>query len=317
MTPLWIAALSLLCSAQVDSPTYRWQVPPVYIEGEPWCVDLTIEMPLDEAPAVPLWAMTPAAFSINGRPLGKREVDPRLALLPGAKLELSFDLGRSLAKAEQFDRKSFRVAYGLGPQDDVRDVVFLEAAEKGIVFLELPAEQLRDYDVVLRTTQGDIWLELWPGDAPNHVRSFLDLCYTGFYDGTRFHRVRPTFWIQGGSAKPGRPAPRTLNAELNSRRHVAGVLSMARLDDDINSATCEFFIMHGVAPSLDGQYTAFGRVVKGMEVVERIAQAGNKSYEPEDPRSHVPPVDQVVTKAIVVKAPKNRPTEQKPGKSQR
>ena len=115
------------------------------------------------------------------------------------------------------------------------------------------------------------------------MRNFLDLCYTGFYDGTKFHRVEPTYLIQGGAAKPGRPAPRTLNAEFSERRHAPGVLSMARLPDEApgspDTATCEFFIMHGVAPSLDHRYTAFGRVVTGMQIIDRIAQSGNKTYE--------------------------------------
>jgi cyclophilin family peptidyl-prolyl cis-trans isomerase len=196
----------------------------------------------------------------------------------------------------------------------MRDVTFLEAAEKGIDFMALPEAQLGDYDVVLRTSRGDIWLQMWADVAPSHVRNFLDLSYTGFYDGSKFHRVVPTYMVQGGAARETRPAPRTLDAEFSSHRHVPGVLSMARLGDDIpgggpNSATCEFFIMHGVAPKLDGQYTGFGQVVTGMEVVDRIANAGNKSYRADDPRAHMPPVDQTILKAIVVRAPKSRPRE--------
>ncbi len=309
MTLVLCAASLLALAAQVEVPTYTWNVQKVCVAGEPWPVELTLEMPPEDSPAIPLWVFTPAAFTINGRALGKRETDPRLTLLPGAKLELSFDLGPTLFKSEQFDRKNFRVSFGQGHENDVRDVTFLEAAEKGIAFMDLPHEQLRDYDVVLRTSRGDIWLELWPEDAPNHVRNFLDLCYTGFYDGTVFHRVFPNFMIQGGAAKPGRPAPRTLNAEFNPKRHVTGVLSMARLDDNTNSATCEFFIMHGVSPRLDGNYTAFGRVVIGSEVVDAIVHSGNKSYDPGTLKATVPPVDQTIYRAIVVRAPKTRPQE--------
>jgi len=304
---------ALLLFAQVETPTFTWEVQQVCVEGEPWPVKLTLQMPPEVAPAFPVWMLTPAAFTVNGRSLIKREADPRVALQPGARMQIEYDLWPALSKAEQFDHKNFRISFGLGDEKDVRDVIFLEGAEKGIAFMDLPAEQLHDYDVVLRTTQGEIWLQLWPDAAPNHVRNFLDLCYTGFYDGTKFHRVIPTFMIQGGSAKPGRPAPRTLNAEFNNHRHSAGVLSMARLPDEaaggVNTATCEFFIMHGVAPSLDGKYTAFGRVVTGMEVVDRIAQSGNKSYDPGDKRASLPPVDQTILKAIVVKAPKTRPQE--------
>ena len=188
-----------------------------------------------------------------------------------------------------------------------------QAAETGLDFMKMPVADLSKYRVVLETNQGNLEIEFWPDIAPNHVRNFLDLSYTGFYDGTTFHRVAPNQMIQGGAAKPGRPAPRTLNAEFNPKRHVQGVISMARLPDDApnspNTATCEFFIMHGVAPRLDGQYTAFGRVVIGLDAVDAIAHSGNKSYDSTDKRSNLPPVDQTIYRAIVVRAPKTRPQE--------
>ena len=188
-----------------------------------------------------------------------------------------------------------------------RGGVFLEAAEKGIEFLALPQEQLDDYDVVLRTNRGPVWIHPWAEVAPNHVRNFLDLAYTGFYDGTTFHRVIPSFMIQGGRAKAGSKAPRTVVAEFSTKRHVPGVVSAARLAHDIHSASSEFFIVHGVSPTLDGQYSAFGQVVEGMDVVDRIAQAYDPRFPIDDERAHVPPVDQVIEKAVVVRAPKLRP----------
>ena len=84
-------------------------------------------------------------------------------------------------------------------------------------------------------------------------------------------------------------------------------MSAARLAHDIHSASSEFFIVHGVSPTLDGQYSAFGQVVEGMDVVDRIAQAYDPRFPIDDERAHVPPVDQVIEKAVVVRAPKLRP----------
>ena len=134
-----------------------------------------------------------------------------------------------------------------------------------------PKEQLSNYQVVLDTSGGLIWLELWPDVAPNHVRNFLDLCSTGYYDGVPFHRVMPGFMIQGGRAKDGKPI-RTVDAEFSNRPHEAGVLSAARLSTDINSASSEFFIVHQSSRQLDGKYSAFGRVIVGMTAVEKIVR---------------------------------------------
>ena len=310
MTPALLAVLAL----QVQAPTYSWEASSVLIEKEPWPVSVQIKLPLVERVKVPSWVLTPAAFSLNGRPLARREGESDLVFEPGAELNLNFDLGPAIEHSDAFGAKNFRLSFSEDDSGEMREVTFLAAAEKGIEFMDLPEAQLGDYDVVLRTIQGDIWLQLWADVAPGHVRNFLDLAYSGFYDGSKFHRVVPTYMIQGGSARESRPAPRTLDAEFSSHRHVPGVLSMARLGDDVpgggpNSATCEFFIMHGVAPTLDGNYTAFGQVVTGSGVVDKVANSGNKSYLPTDLRAHTPPVDQTIFKAIVVRAPKNRPRE--------
>ena len=168
---------------------------------------------------------------------------------------------------------------------------------------------------VIQTKFGDIALEFFPDKAPNHVKNFLDLARSGFYNGTTFHRVIPGFMIQGGGARPDHKAPRRLKNEFNERRHVPGVLSMARLGVDtrdeqgnvipqFDSATTEFFIMQAVYPSLDGKYTAFGKLVEGLDVVEKIVQSGDKRYDRRDPRAARPPVRQTIHKAVVVKAPK-------------
>jgi peptidyl-prolyl cis-trans isomerase B (cyclophilin B) len=133
---------------------------------------------------------------------------------------------------------------------------------------------------VIKTTVGEMVLEFWPDSAPNHVENFKKLAKQGFYDGTAFHRVIPGFMIQGGDPNTkdetkksvwGQGSPGyTIKAEFNDRRHVRGVLSMAR-GPDPNSAGCQFFICHATAPHLDDQYTAFGKLIKGEDVLDKIA----------------------------------------------
>ena len=137
--------------------------------------------------------------------------------------------------------------------------------------------ELAAFRALLDTTHGRIGIDLYPDRAPNHVRSFLRLVDTGVYDGVAFHRVVSGFVIQSGHL-PTRSAPLTdrqqrfvqnLEPEFNDTRHVRGVVSMARLDDPASAST-SFFIVTGTAPELDGQYTAFGVVSEGMDVVEAI-----------------------------------------------
>ena len=126
---------------------------------------------------------------------------------------------------------------------------------------------------------GTIEIELWPDLAPEHVNSFVFLAREGFYDGVTFHRIISGFMAQGGdptgtgTGGPGYNVP----AEFNDTKHVAGVLSMARANDP-NSAGSQFFICNADATFLDGQYTAFGKVTAGLDVVlafpERDPQRG-------------------------------------------
>ena len=125
---------------------------------------------------------------------------------------------------------------------------------------------------------GVIRAELYPEVAPMSVRNFVNLIQDGFYDGLTFHRVIPGFMIQGGcplgngTGGPGWKIKGEFlaNGVANPIRHTRGVVSMARAADP-NSAGSQFFIMHQDAPHLDGQYAAFGHVVAGMDVVDRIA----------------------------------------------
>jgi len=127
---------------------------------------------------------------------------------------------------------------------------------------------------------GEITLEFFPADAPRHVENFLKLARSGFYDGQRFHRVEPGFVVQLGDPQSktlpldhpnmGTGGPGyTIKAEFNKRKFDRGLLGMARKSDP-DSAGSQFYIMLGAAEHLNGQYTAFGRVVSGMEVVDTI-----------------------------------------------
>jgi len=124
----------------------------------------------------------------------------------------------------------------------------------------------------IETDHGTIEVELWNDVAPMHVENFQKLARKGFYAGTGFHRIIPGFVIQGGCPKGnGTGGPDwNVKAEFNDRKHVKGVLSMARSAHP-DSAGSQFFICLGSVPHLDGQYTAFGKVTKGIEVVDKIA----------------------------------------------
>ena len=138
----------------------------------------------------------------------------------------------------------------------------------------------------IETSKGTITVELWDDVAPKHTKNFLKLAKDGFYDGLNFHRIIPQFVIQGGCPNgSGTGGPGwTVDAEFNDREHHEGVLSMARSQDP-NSAGSQFFICLGRdhCQHLDGQYTAFGKVIDGIEVVREIGGAatgqGDKPLE--------------------------------------
>jgi cyclophilin family peptidyl-prolyl cis-trans isomerase len=147
-------------------------------------------------------------------------------------------------------------------------------------------DALRAYRAVLDTSAGPITIEFFPDKAPNHVRAFLRLAATGVLDGTSFHRVVKGFVVQTGFLSTRGPLTekqqkmvRPLQPEFNDTRHVKGIMSMAHGDDPA-SATTSFFICTGDASSLDGKYTAFGRVVDGINVVEAIEASPVSGEEP-------------------------------------
>jgi len=161
----------------------------------------------------------------------------------------------------------------------------LSAADKAPVG---KAEVTKGPKAIIKTKFGDMDIVFFSEKAPKHVENFITLAKSGFYNGTIFHRVIPGFMIQGGDPntkdlnKPetygqGGPTQR-LKAEFNDIPHKRGILSMARTNDP-NSAGSQFFIVVKDSSFLDGQYTVFGEVVKGMEVADKIVGLPRNSHD--------------------------------------
>ena len=151
---------------------------------------------------------------------------------------------------------------------------------------------------------GKIVMELRPDKAPKTVENFLSLVESGFYNGLIFHRVIKGFMIQGGGMTPefDQKPCRAIRGEFmangymqNDLKHKRGTLSMARTSDP-DSASSQFFIMHEDAPKLDAQYAAFGQVIEGMEVVDKIAscKTGRYGFYSDVPRVCIAIVDAAV-----------------------
>jgi cyclophilin family peptidyl-prolyl cis-trans isomerase len=158
------------------------------------------------------------------------------------------------------------------------EVAALPPSQRADYFPEPPVIRIdtdQRYTATLETTKGDIQLLLEAQAAPQHVNNFVFLANQGFYDGLTFHRVEPGFVIQGGDplgsglGGPGYTIPGEFNLT-----HEAGAVAMARLPDQVNperrSSGSQFYITLTETPFLDGQYSVFGRVVEGMEVVQAI-----------------------------------------------
>jgi peptidyl-prolyl cis-trans isomerase B (cyclophilin B) len=141
---------------------------------------------------------------------------------------------------------------------------------------------------VIKTTEGDMVVEFWTDAAPKTIENFKTLAKKGFYDGTAFHRVIKGFMIQGGDPLTKDPSKEAswgtgdpgykIKAEFNDHSHKRGVLSMARSNDP-DSAGSQFFICHGDPAFLDHQYTTFGKLIKGDDVLEKI---GTTPTHPQD-----------------------------------
>ncbi|MEX0680053.1 MAG: peptidylprolyl isomerase [Balneolales bacterium] len=175
-------------------------------------------------------------------------------------------------------------------QQQVND---LKENEERLAFL---AEQMQNVKARIITNHGNIELSFFPELAPIHCFNFITRAESGFYNGTKFHRVIPGFMIQGGDPA-SRSEDRSLYGqggpvvsiphEFNQTPHRSGILSMARTSNLQTGAGSQFFIMHGRSSNLDNEYTAFGQVTSGMRVVDEIANLETSREFPDQPIEHV------------------------------
>ena len=169
--------------------------------------------------------------------------------------------------------------------------IYAYASQRAKTGSSTKKKKMDDYThkiAVMETNLGTIKIKFFPDKAPGHVKNFIDLAKKGFYDGTRFHRVIPGFMIQGGDPNSKDAKNRNMmgtggpgyqiKAEFNDIKHERGILSMARSSDP-NSAGSQFFIMVATSTHLDGQYSAFGKVISGMEVVDKIVNLPKDSRD--------------------------------------
>ena len=159
---------------------------------------------------------------------------------------------------------------------------------------------------VIKTSEGEMVAEFWPEVAPNTVENFKKLARSGFYDGTAFHRIVKGFMIQGGDPLTKDPAKKSrygtgdpgykIKAEFNDRSHERGVLSMARSSDP-NSAGSQFFICLANVSRLDHQYTTFGKIIKGDDVLGKI---GDTEVTMSDSGERSKPTKRVTVESIKI-----------------
>jgi peptidyl-prolyl cis-trans isomerase B (cyclophilin B) len=176
-------------------------------------------------------------------------------------------------------------AVGIAQENNASDAPTTQQQEKKVAKKydappEMKIDANKTYTATIETDAGTMVAELYPKVAPNHVNSFVFLSREGYYDGVIFHRVIPGFMIQGGDPSgtgSGGPGYQ-LKAEFNEIKHEPGVLSAARTSDP-DSAGSQFFVMHQAAPFLDRQYTVFGKLKSGQEVVDKIVNAPRNAQD--------------------------------------
>jgi peptidyl-prolyl cis-trans isomerase B (cyclophilin B) len=317
-TLLTSAAALALCStsALAEGPDITFEAPSIYVAGQPFEVKVELQIGETETP-IASWLLQPSAFSIDGQPVKPRAEGALIPLPPNTKLTVEFDLAEFIGERGDFELTYAAKIHDKGP---IQVMTFQPAAAEdggALDFMNMDEALLDGYRVVVQTNRGPLLMEFWPEVAPGHVRNFLDLASSGFYDETLFHRVGRGFMIQGGDPYTKDPAnvarwgqgngPRRLQAEFNDRRHVEGVLSMAR-SQDRNSASSQFFVMHGTNPGLDNNYTAFGTLVAShgpsFETLDRIANSPGSRIDSGTVRPNDP--QRILSATVVKKDSKNR-----------
>ena len=207
--------------------------------------------------------------------------------------------GRVTEGMDVVEKISQQTADSTGILNDPVRIVSVRIEKKKLEpFLTASVEELRR-TVTMKTTLGTIRIKTEPDWAPENVRSFLKMVDTGWYNGTKFHRVVKGFVAQGGTpneraGSQAHAADRWVHAVKgefrNDVKHVRGIVSMARTDDPDSGAT-SFFLMLGDAPHLDGKYSAFGRIVEGIEVLDAFEK---EEVEGESPKRRLEIVDAVI-----------------------
>ena len=250
----------------------------------------------------------------DGRLLGDAQLGEQVRQRPGGGLlGLIVDghthVGATLSRGGRAGKRRFEVARRGGrswliPMKTLR--LCLLSAVAVVAALALSScnnnkEQMKDSPAagtpraIIHTNYGDMTVEFWPDVAPRTVDNFLKLSREKFYNGTAFHRIIKGFMIQGGCPNskigargtPGTGSPGyMIKAEFNNRAHVKGVLSMARSSDP-DSAGSQFFVCHGDASFLNNKYTAFGKLVSGEEVLNKIADVRCVGQEGSTPTERV------------------------------
>jgi len=319
-----IPAFILLAIAPSFAPAAdaTWSAPKVFVEGRPYKVHVELTVP--KSGTVRAAMFEAGAFQIDGKPIAESKNKEELKLEAGSVMKLDLDLADAITSSKAYGKHDFKLGYPGADEKPVDVRVFVVAPPKGLEFMDekkTPVAELAKYDVLIETNRGNMVVEFWPDVAPGHVRNFLDLSYTGFYNGVLFHRVGAGFMIQGGDPNTrsadttkwgtgGGPRP-SLKHEFSAKKHVRGVLSMARgggatpaQDEKMwDSASCQFFVMDGPNPGLDGKYSAFGMLVDGFDTLDKIVNSPGSRIDAGTVRPNEP---QKILSATVLRAPESK-----------
>ena len=281
LVAVFVACLSVLVSAQ-EIPGMRLSLSAPSIVAAQSDLSLRLLIELSEDCEVPSQLLNGANLTVrtNGqpnKPIIQEGQGAAVAMRKGTRIERMLTYPASTFMVDPDAGEIVTVAVSWRGLLGV-DCTFKVAPDtKNIKIEELDFNRTQ---VMLVTNYGDIHLEFRHDKAPKHVENFIKLCLSGFYDGTKFHRVIKNFMIQGGcpftkddslKQKWGQGgAGYNLKLEASDLRHLRGTLSMARGDGN-DTASSGFFIVHKDSAHLDGLYSAFGNVVKGMDTLDRIA----------------------------------------------
>lgn len=178
------------------------------------------------------------------------------------KLRLTFTILLSLFITSCSDNKKLSIPNAINTSKSITSSD-LKVSDSG----------LSQESILIKTAKGNITLKLYPKEAPNTVTRFLQLVQEGFYDGLQFHRVHTKFLIQTGdpTGTGNGGSGEKLKAEFNKLQHIKGTVAMARKPEDIDSADSQFYIALTTLTHLDSNYTVFGQVVEGLDVLDRIS----------------------------------------------